>query len=180
VGKISKKGMGKQPKVEYEDEEKNPNSNFYSDTSYKIGIKNCMEWSEIYNFFEEGNFKDEYEEYVDDFEDIKKSNLHRVVSRPTIMPYYDMVWWIISHTDIKTCTIVNSSRQVIGSFRPEDIFNMYKLKSKEVSLDEIFLEEFEAKEVNGENIQMDDLIREWWYDPPSFKLILINCTPFNI
>jgi hypothetical protein len=47
---------------------------------------------------------------------------------------------------------------------------MYKLKSKEVILDENFLEEFEAKEVNGEKNQMVDLIREWWYNPPSFKI----------
>jgi hypothetical protein len=88
---MTKKWKGNQQKVEEEEEEKNHNSTFYSDTSYKIGIKNCMEWSKIYNFFEEGNFVDEDEKDVDYFEDIKKSNLHRVASRPAIMPYYDMV-----------------------------------------------------------------------------------------
>jgi len=53
------------------------------------------EWGKIYNFIEEDDFVDEYEYDVNDFEDIKKSKMHKVASRPTILPYYGMVRWII-------------------------------------------------------------------------------------
>jgi hypothetical protein len=71
-----------------------------------------------------------------------------------------MVWWIISHTDISTCTIVNFVQKVVGSFRPEDISNMYKLGSAKVCLDDNFIKGFIENEVEKEEIQMGDLIRE--------------------
>jgi hypothetical protein len=177
--KMTKKGKGKKQKVEEEEIERNPNSTFYSDTSYKIRVKNCMEWSEIYNFIEDGNFTDEYESDADDFEDVKRSILHKITSRPTILPYYDMVQWIISHTDISTCTIVNYSRQVIGSFRPEDISNMYKLEPTKVNLDENFIEGFIEKEIKKEEVQMVDLIRDWWHDSSTFKIISDKIYPIQ-
>jgi hypothetical protein len=104
-----------------------------------------MEWSEIYKFIEDDFFKDEYESNVDDIEDIKKSILHRITSKIPILPYYDMLRWIISHTDISTYSIVNSSHKVIGSFRPKDIYNMYKLEPTQVNLDENFIKGFIEK-----------------------------------
>jgi hypothetical protein len=79
-------------------------------------------------------------------------SLHKVSTRPTILPYYDMVSWVISHTDITTCTVVNSSRQIVGSFRRDDITNMDKLDMPIVSLDDNFIKKFVQKEVDGEEI----------------------------
>jgi hypothetical protein len=84
----------KQKKQQNDDEddiEKNPNSTFFSDTTFKMGMSNSMEWSQIYAFFQQGDFSEEYESDVDDLVDIKASELHKIVSRPTILPYYDMV-----------------------------------------------------------------------------------------
>jgi len=50
-----------------------------------------MEWSGIYKFIEDKDFMDEYKSIVDDIEDIKKSIMHRITSKPTILSYYDMV-----------------------------------------------------------------------------------------
>jgi hypothetical protein len=97
-----------------------------------------------------------------------------------MLPYYDMVQWIISHTDVSTCTIVNSSRQIVGSFRPDDISNMYKLGAPTVYLDDNFIKKFIQKEVEGEEIQMVDLIRDWWHDPNSFKVIGDKYTMFQV
>jgi hypothetical protein len=174
---MTRKGKAKQQKDEEEEIEKNLNSTFFLDTSFKTGATNNMEWSEIYKFIEDGDFTDEYESDVDDLVDIKKSCLHKITSRPTVLPYYDMVWWIISHTDISTCTIVNSSRNIVGSFRPEDISNMYKLGPPKVCLDDNFIKSFIEKEVEKEEMQMGDLIREWWHDSNSFKIIADKIYP---
>jgi len=74
--------------------------------------------------------------------DTKASQLHKIASRPTIVPYYDMVRWIISHTNISTCNVDNSSHQVIGSFRHEDVNYMYNLSQLTIRLDENFINEF--------------------------------------
>jgi hypothetical protein len=103
--------------------------------------------------------------------DIKASELHKIFARPTIVAYYDMVRWIISHTNISTCIVVNSPRQVVGSFRPEDVNNMYKLSPPIVRLDDNFIKEFIKKNVKEEEVQIPDLIKEWWYDPNSFKIM---------
>jgi hypothetical protein len=83
-----------------------------------------MEWREIYKFIEDGDFTHEYESNVDDLVDIKKYFLQKIATRPTVLHYYDMVRWIISHIDISTYTIVNSAWNIVGSFKPEDISNM--------------------------------------------------------
>jgi hypothetical protein len=59
----------------------------------------------------------------------------------------------------------------IGYFRPDDIANMYKLHAPTVCLDDSYIKKFIQKEVEGEEIQMEDLIRNWWHDPNSFKVI---------
>jgi hypothetical protein len=94
-----------------------------------------------------------------------------------VLPYYDMVRWIISHIDVSTCTIVNSSRKIVGSFRPDDISNMYKLSPPTICLDDNFMKSFIEKEVVGEEMQMGDLIREWWHDSNAFKIITDKIYP---
>jgi len=169
---MTRKGKEKQQKDEEEKIKKNPNSTFFPDTSFKRGATNRMEWSEIYKFIEDGEFIDEYESDGDDLVDIKKYRIHKINSRPTVLPYCDMVRWIICHTDVSTCTIVNSSRNIVGSFRKEDISNMYKLIPPTVCLDDNFMKNFIEKEVVGEEMQMVDLIREWWDDSNALKIIV--------
>ena len=87
----------------------------YGGTTYKTGDI-VVGWNIIFQFFEYGNFEDEHE--PDECECVKKSKIHKVVGRPEIIPYYDLVCWLISHDDISNWTIVNSSHMVVGSFIP--------------------------------------------------------------
>jgi hypothetical protein len=48
---------------------------------------------------------------------------------------------------------------------------MYKLGPPKICLDDNFIKSFIEKEVEGEEMQMGDLIREWWHDSNSFKII---------
>jgi hypothetical protein len=47
---MTRKGKANKQKVKEEEIEKNPNSTFFSDTSFKTGETNSLEWSEIYKF----------------------------------------------------------------------------------------------------------------------------------
>lgn len=68
---MSKDQMGKVTKsLEMEeDDDKDPNSALFTDKSYKLGDSG-IEWSKIYQLFEEGTFEEEHD--LDDFEDAHK------------------------------------------------------------------------------------------------------------
>jgi len=58
--KMIRKGKETQQKDEEEEIDKNPNSTFFSDTSFKTGATNNMKWSTIYKLIEHGDFANEY------------------------------------------------------------------------------------------------------------------------
>ena len=55
------------------------------------------------------------------------SFLHRIAARPRILPYTDMVKWVLDSTDISDRQFRTPSQGLIGSFTTEDVRLMYKL-----------------------------------------------------
>ena len=49
--------------------------------------------------------------------DVACSFIHKVVTRPKIIPYKDMVKWVIDHLKIEDRTFKDSKGENIGSFR---------------------------------------------------------------
>jgi len=60
-------------------------------------------------------------------QDIAKSELHKVATRPWLMNYNDMISWALERTDVQIRNILDNRGVIIGSFRPEHIQVMYKL-----------------------------------------------------
>ena len=56
----------KKQKDKEEEIEKNLNSSFFLDISFKTGAKNNMECNEIFKLMEDGNFIEEYESNIDE------------------------------------------------------------------------------------------------------------------
>jgi hypothetical protein len=101
----------------------------------------------MYEFLEIGNFSNKNPEDSDKFVDICCSILHKIVARPVLTPYLEMVHWVICHVVLNTCTIANEAKQVMGSFCLEDLEAMCKLVTPEIKLDEKFLDAFVRKDV---------------------------------
>lgn len=55
------------------------------------------------------------------------SYLHRVAARPKILPYMDMVKWILDSADITNRQFKAQGQGLIGSFTPQDLRLMYHL-----------------------------------------------------
>ena len=55
------------------------------------------------------------------------SFLHRIAARPRILPYTDMVRWVLDSADISDRQFKTPSEELIGSFTIEDLRLMYKL-----------------------------------------------------
>ena len=72
-----------------------------------------------------------------------QSIMHKVVARPRLLPYYDMVRWALDHVDIPTRTIMNEQKVTIGTFRPEHLQAMYNLPTtSDYTYGAKFLDEF--------------------------------------
>ena len=53
------------------------------------------------------------------------SFLHRIAARPRILPYTDMVKWVLDSTDIPDRQFRTPDQELIGSFTTEDLRLMY-------------------------------------------------------
>ena len=73
------------------------------------------------------------------------SFLHCIDARPKIIPYTDMVKWIIDHVDVSDREFKNSRQEVMGSFSPDNLQLMYNLPEPQAFYNKQFLEKF-AKE----------------------------------
>jgi hypothetical protein len=113
----------------------NPNSDLFSDTT--IDLKGSIKSrAQVYEILEEEKstiFYDGSEEEnvlnINNLKEIANLELHKVVARPKLSPYTDMIRWTLEHVDIPTRTIYNNQRTIVDSFQPEDIQVMYKLSS---------------------------------------------------
>ena len=59
--------------------------------------------------------------------DVACSFIHKVATRPKILPYTYMVKWVIYHLNIEDRTFKDSKGENIGSFRAEELRIMYHL-----------------------------------------------------
>jgi hypothetical protein len=85
--------------------------------------------------------------------------MHKVVARPHILPYYDMIRWVLDHVDIPTRTIINEKKVTIGTFRLEQLQAMYKFPPiSNFTYNVEFLEDFKQKECEKYNKILSDLI----------------------
>lgn len=156
---------GKARKVEADEisyKGKDPNAALLSDTNHPTGMKNCPDWGEIYRVFANSEFPEEDED-SSVFDNIKKSEIHLIASRPAILPYNDMVQWIISHVDLGSASVVNDAGTTIASLQPDAISRMYKLRKPEVLLNKQFLDTFKTEKPN-----LLTVIKKWWHDEEDF------------
>jgi hypothetical protein len=130
------------PKKAPKKNEDQPEGDIISDTTTS-GVHSVKTWTGISKKLEEEL------KYVDfDLEnhlrDIAESKLHKVVARPRLVTYTDMICYALDRLDIPTRSILNKQGVVIGSFRPEHIQVMYKLSpSYRHTFNSQFLAEFQ-------------------------------------
>ena len=96
--------------------------------------------------------------------DLADSFLHRIAAREQILPYTDVVRWAIEEIPILDRTLSARDGRVFGSFRVEDLRQMYHLPKPEKIYNKAFLEKF-----SSENEVESEPIREWRQNPAKHK-----------
>jgi hypothetical protein len=138
-----------------------------SDTSPR-SVDSVPSWSFVSDILQSElvNYSDSDDNEKDDlntkYKIVVQSGMHRVATRPRLLPYYDMIRWALDHIDLPTRTIMNDQRVTVGTFRPEHIQTMYKLPTtSEYTYGAEFLEEFKEKECTQYDKTMPSLIKDW-------------------
>ena len=124
----------------------------FSDTTCTID-RGTSSWEAMYNLLEnEGPKKIQTEATTNDttssqasYFEVASSSLHIISARPNILPYTDMVKWIIDNINISDCAFQTLRQEVTSSFTPEDLKRMYHIPDPHKVYDKAFLEHF-AKE----------------------------------
>jgi hypothetical protein len=70
------------------------------------------------------NYPDDLGDEVTETQDTKykyvaQSELHKILVRPRLVLYNDMIGWALQNVDISTRSICNSQKVAVGSFRLE-------------------------------------------------------------
>ena len=111
----------------------NLNTYVLSDTSPRA-IDTMKYWTQVFDIIQhelinclEDSGDEVTETHVTKLRDIAESDILKMVLRPRLMLYNNMIGWALENVDISTRSICNSQKVVVGSFQLEHIQVMYKL-----------------------------------------------------
>lgn len=96
--------------------------------------------------------------------DLDDSFLHQIAVREQILPYTDVVRWAIKEIPILDRTFSTRDGRVFGSFKVDDLRQMYHLPKPEKIYNKAFLEKFA-----NENEVESESIRDWRQNPAKHK-----------
>jgi hypothetical protein len=91
-----------------------------------------------------------------------QAEMQKVAARPHLLPYYEMIRWVLDHVDIPTRTIINEKKVIVGTFRPKNLQAMYKVPpTSKFTYNAEFLEDFKHKKCEQYGKRLSDLIKDW-------------------
>ena len=96
--------------------------------------------------------------------DLADSFLHRIAAREKILPYTEVVIWVVEEIPVSNRTFCTVDGRVFGSFQPDDLRKMYHLPEPEKKCNKAFLEKFAA-----ENETESAPIKQWRQNPTKQK-----------
>ncbi len=97
----------------------------YADTHLFIEKGMKLTWQEIEDIFA-GDFKEDLEDrqvYVN----IHRLGLHKVACMYPTFPCADIIHWIVSHADLETTTLTNTTGTQLSTLKMENYHQMYHL-----------------------------------------------------
>ena len=80
--------------------------------------------------------------YEGTLKDLADSFLHRIAAREQILPYTDVVRWAIEEIPILDRTFSTRDGRIFGSFKVDDLRQMYHFPELEKTYNKVFLEKF--------------------------------------
>src|ERR1700733_9791101 len=89
-------------------------------------------------------------------EELACSFLHRIVARAKILPYTDMIKWILDNAELNNRQFKVQGHGLIGSFAAQDLKLMYHLPEPQTTYNAQFVKKFVA-----ENPNLAETTKDW-------------------
>jgi hypothetical protein len=147
-------------------------SDIFSNTSPR-SINSVKTWSYVSNIlqFDSVNCWDDSSDNKKDdlstkYKIVAQEEMHKIVTRPQLLPYCDMIRWALDHVDIPTRTIISKQKVMIGTFRLEHLRAMYKLSpTPNLTHNDEFIEGLKKKECKQYAKILSNLTKHWVSHP---------------
>jgi hypothetical protein len=147
----------------------------FSDTSPQ-SINSIKTWSYVSNILQyksinclDDSSDNEKDDLSTKYKIIAQEEIHKITVRLDLLPYCDMIRWVLDHVDIPTKMIFNKQKVMIGTFMPEHLRAMYKFSpTLNHNHNAKFLEGFKKEYEKYAKI-LSDLIKDWVSHPITFR-----------
>ena len=90
--------------------------------------------------------------------------MHRIAAQEKILPYTDVVRWVVEEIPVSNRMFCTVDGRMFGSFQPNDLRKMYHLPNPEKKYNKAFLEKFA-----DENEIESTPIKQWRQNPAKHK-----------
>ena len=133
------------------------------DTDYHIGNQGSRPFHQIYNEFRDGQVPIDKKE-CEVWDRVGRSGLPQIVARPAILPYTDMVSWVLDRIG-SDGRVLRKDNSILISCSASNFQKMYRLPVPEANADEKFMDAFMT-----EHESLEEWLKEWWVDEDRFKV----------
>ena len=121
-------------------------------------------WESMYRLLEEGNPRvmkvivvaSSQRSSEASLEELACSFLHRIAAKPKILPYTDMIKWILDNAEMNNRQFKVQGHGLIRSFAAQDLKIMYHLPEPQVTYNAQFVKKFVA-----ENPNLAETTKDW-------------------
>ena len=106
---------------------KDPNFGVFFYTSGWVYETYQLDWSWVYSIFDNNDLSNFQSDQLV-YERIRDSGLHMIAARPAILPYNDVVRWIVDHTNVKYRSFNTNTGSQLANFHSETFVRIYACK----------------------------------------------------
>ena len=135
---------------------KDPKFGIFSQTSGRITYTYHIEWPRVYTTLDNDKFFDIQDNQLS-YQRMRDSGLHSIAARPAILPYNDMVKWIVEHVNPKYCSFNDSGGSQLANFHPEVFTKAYALKPVRQPLNEEFAKSSKSR------FNFEEMLKLWMH-----------------
>ena len=139
-----------------------PTSVFFYDTSSRVSETYHLDRATVYSIFDNNDLS-YFQSDQTVYERIRDCGLHMIVARPPILPYNDVVRWIIDHANVKDRSFNTSTGSQLANFRSKIFVRIYALKPYTQLLDADFVNTAKSK------FNFDQMLKSWMNEPRKFS-----------
>ena len=135
---MSKRQKKKAPVVEeeYEVEIVTRVEYTYEDTKCIVGIEPEYKWGEVYRLITRREVLDIGFEEETIYDNIERSALMKIATRPDIFPCLEVIGWVLPRADVTSMILENVDKQGYAAYSPRYVALAYHLPEAHVYLTE--------------------------------------------